>query len=129
MKLSDNFDSREFECPCMACSDKRALGVELPVPVNELITRLQTARELLGAPISINSGVRCKAHNADPKVGGLDTSSHLGGFAADIKCETSAHRWLLMDALKKAGFKRIGPKKRFVHTDVDPNKPEEVLWL
>ena len=129
MKLSKNFSSSEFECPCMACSDKRALGNEMVNPVSDLISKLQTARDILGHSIIITSGVRCKAHNNDPDVGGSEFSSHLGGLAADIKCEHSRQRWDLVDALKEAGFTRIGPKKTFVHCDVDPNKPTDVLWL
>lgn len=43
---------------------------------------LDPAREILGVPVLVNSGIRCPALNA--AVGGSATSSHLDGLAADI---------------------------------------------
>ena len=43
---------------------------------------LDPLRELLGKPINVSSGYRCKALNA--KVGGSKTSQHMKGQAADI---------------------------------------------
>ena len=41
-------------------------------------------RDRIGKPISINSGLRCKTHNAN--VGGVSNSQHLYGTAADLGC-------------------------------------------
>lgn len=55
----------------------------------ELINNvLDPAREELGAPITVNSGYRCKAVNA--AVGGASTSQHLKGEAADLDCSDNA---------------------------------------
>lgn len=43
---------------------------------------LDPLRELLGKPINVSSGYRCKALNS--KVGGSKTSQHMKGQAADI---------------------------------------------
>ena len=43
---------------------------------------LDPLRELLGKPIYVSSGYRCKALNS--KVGGSKTSQHMSGQAADI---------------------------------------------
>lgn len=43
---------------------------------------LDPLRELLGKPINISSGYRCRALNS--KVGGSKTSQHMKGQAADI---------------------------------------------
>lgn len=43
---------------------------------------LDPLRELWGSPITVNSGYRCEELNN--AVGGVSTSHHLGGFAADI---------------------------------------------
>jgi uncharacterized protein YcbK (DUF882 family) len=39
-------------------------------------------RKRIGKPIVVNSGVRCKQHNAN--VGGLSNSQHVYGTAADL---------------------------------------------
>jgi len=87
------------------------------------------AHELLPAHsvIIITSGYRCEAHNKE--VGGKGTSSHLKGLAADIKCDDSGFRFPLVGALLKAGFKRIGMGKDFIHIDLDPDKPKNMIWV
>jgi len=93
---------------------------------------LQVARDSLGKPITITSGVRCVEHNADPKVGGSATSSHLAGngTAADVAWSDSAYLYELIAALICAGFRRIGInyEKHFVHVDVDLAKPSPRLF-
>jgi uncharacterized protein YcbK (DUF882 family) len=87
---------------------------------------LDSAREIYGKPMVINSGFRTEEHNA--KVGGTANSSHLKGLAADIKCTTSADRYDLLDSLMKAGFNRIGVGKTFIHVDIDENKTPFLIW-
>ena len=41
-------------------------------------------RNRIVKPIQINSGLRCKTHNAN--VGGVSNSQHLYGNAADLGC-------------------------------------------
>lgn len=47
---------------------------------------LEPARALLGSPIYVNSGYRCKALNT--AVGGAERSYHLAGRAADLTTGT-----------------------------------------
>jgi hypothetical protein len=47
---------------------------------------LQPLRDKVGRPLKINSGYRCPELNA--KVGGVGTSQHCKGEAADIWCAT-----------------------------------------
>jgi len=125
MKLSENFFDWEFWCPCPSC----AKGVPEAVRVEPdafMVVRLQMVRNDLGESVTINSGVRCYAHNV--AVGGSVNSSHLGGYAVDIKCTDDDHRWRLLMALVTNGFKRIGIRKDFVHADVDPDKNKKRLW-
>jgi len=91
-----------------------------------LLEMLDTAREIYGKPIKINSGFRTEEHNI--KVGGTQNSSHLKGLAADLACTTSADRWDLLDSLLKAGFNRIGIAKTFIHVDIDEDKPPFLIW-
>ncbi|ENN8876040.1 D-Ala-D-Ala carboxypeptidase family metallohydrolase, partial [Campylobacter jejuni] len=74
MKNNPYFKESEFKCKCGKC--------ELPqnVPSDELIDILCKIREHYNAPIIINSGYRCKEHNAN--VGGAPKSQHTIGSAA-----------------------------------------------
>lgn len=45
---------------------------------------LQPLREAWGGPLFINSGYRCPELNRE--VGGVNTSQHLYGAAADVRC-------------------------------------------
>jgi len=114
--LSNNFSSAEFAFP--ACG---ATSVS-----EDLVRKLQAARDDLEGPIYISSGFRCKEHNL--KVGGVEESSHTKGAAVDIKVATSRDRWLLLWVLLQK-FDRIGIGKDFIHVDVDEDKVNEVVWL
>lgn len=50
--------------------------------LKELAYWLDDVREYFGSPIRVNSAFRSKAVNA--RLGGVTTSAHLDGFAADI---------------------------------------------
>lgn len=73
-QLSKNFTSNEFQCKCGRCS---SVLID-----DKLVEFLQNIREHFNAPIIINSGYRCPAHNA--AVGGASGSKHRYGEAADI---------------------------------------------
>ena len=85
------------------------------------------ARGYAGISFNVNSGFRTKKHNK--KVGGKANSAHTKGYAADFKCTNSANRLKMLTALIKAGCKRIGIAKTFIHADFDPKLPQEVIWL
>ena len=90
------------------------------------LQKLDNAREIAGIPFKINSGYRSKEHNQ--KVGGKPKSSHLVGKAVDIAYSNSRERWIIVTALQKAGFNRLGIAKTFVHTDCDETKAPNVIW-
>ncbi len=98
-------------------------GIE---PDPDLVRMLDAARDIAGVPFEINSGVRSPERNRE--VGGVDTSAHLTGHAADIRCPSSRHRFVMMAALIEAGFRRIGVGETFIHVDTDPGKPQDVIW-
>ncbi len=116
--LSANFKVREFICPCCG-----AEGIK-----DNLVFHLQMAHDLLPTHrvMIITSGYRCEEHNKE--VGGIEDSAHKKGLAADIKCEDSSYRFLLVNALIKVGFKRIGRYDNFIHCDLDESKPQKVMW-
>lgn len=82
-------------------------------PTPEIRTRLQALIEELldpirtawGAPISINSGYRCPALNQ--AVGGVPTSQHQKGEAADLNAGDPSKNRMLFDKIadmQKAGL-------------------------
>ena len=74
MKLSEHFDSSEFECHCGKCA--------MPAIDSDLLELLEIVRSHFGKPVGITSGYRCEAHNK--AVGGAKNSQHCQGIAADI---------------------------------------------
>jgi uncharacterized protein YcbK (DUF882 family) len=71
-----NFTRDEFACGC-------GCGFDDVDPL--IVTTLQRLRDEVQRPVVVNSGCRCKAHNA--AVNGGKSSQHLKGKAADIKIE------------------------------------------
>ncbi len=114
--LTEHFSRHEFACKC-GCDKEIELG---------LVQRLERARWIRSAPIIITSGVRCLDQNT--KVGGSPRSAHLVGWAADLRCSTSTERYLLLGALIHAGVNRIGIYSKHLHVDLDPRKPENLIW-
>ena len=114
--LSKDFSSSEFKCKCGCGAFARR---------DKLIYKLQKIRTKMGIPITINSGTRCNAHNRE--VGGVDTSSHLDGLAADITCDDN---WKLLRACLLE-FERVGVGHglSYIHVDIDDKKPQKALWF
>lgn len=113
------FKLEEFDSPDLPGSGEEMKGSTLSM--------LDRARAIAKIPFVINSGYRTKAHNE--AVGGKEDSAHPKGYAADIKCLTSRDRQIIVSALLKVGFTRIGIGKNFIHVDSDPSKPQNVIWL
>ena len=70
------FSRKEFACKCGKCG---GFPVE---PDLKMVKVADAIRERLGVPVGVNSGVRCKNHNA--AVGGVSNSQHVYGTAADL---------------------------------------------
>ena len=84
--ITKDFSYREFERSEVADA-KHICNVITSFEVRDSIMALtenvlQPLRDAWGAPLKINSGYRCKALNA--AVGGVPTSQHVKGEAADI---------------------------------------------
>jgi len=118
MKLTKNFNLKEFECKC---------GCDMPLEVYEnlikLTGQLQILRDYLGRPIKINSAYRCPKHNA--KIGGSKTSQHLLGKAADITIQSlkPIEVFTIIEDLIDFGVMLQGglglyEEKGFVHYDI-----------
>lgn len=111
------FKREEFTCKC---------GCEENLIDSELLERLDKARGFAGIKFIVSSGYRCPKHPESIK---KPTSSHIKGLAVDIKCTDSSSRAIILDALGYAGFKRFGIAKSFIHTDIDCEKVNPVIWL
>ena len=110
------FKFEEFRCRCCgglppdARENIRALVEEV----------LDPAREILGGPVTVNSGYRCAKHNRE--VGGVSASQHLRGEAADITAGSPEENKRLAKFIEENGrydqlIRYMGPggKIRFIH--------------
>ena len=119
-----HFNFEEFDCPTLEGSGLPTTdGGKMCI---DFLHKLDEARELAGVPFKITSGYRSPQHNLD--VGGRIGSSHIKGLAVDIACVNSHQRQKILTALIQVGFKRIGIGKSFIHSDLDPDKPN-AIWL
>lgn len=74
------FTRNEFRCKC---GGKYCNGYPSDIDMS-MVKIADEIRNRIGKPIQINSGLRCKTHNAN--VGGVSNSQHLYGNAADLGC-------------------------------------------
>lgn len=117
MKLSKNFKLSEF-----ACKD----GSIVVLVDYELVEKLQQLRDKVNKSVVITSGYRSVAYNK--KCGGIPTSNHLLGKAADIKIS----RMTPLEVAKLAdtfGFLGIGVYPTFTHVDVQGStNGKKIYW-
>lgn len=72
------FSRAEFECQC---GGKYCNGYPAE-PAEETVRMADAIRKRVGVPLTVNSGLRCKQHNAE--VGGVSNSLHTTGQAVDL---------------------------------------------
>lgn len=113
------FQPHEFQCKCGKCS--MTVSVALMLIADE-------GRYRSGVPWVITSGARCLYWNR--KIGSRDTSSHIKGLAIDVKFRNSNDKFRIITALVSMGATRIGINEelKFIHFDIDEDKPQEVLF-
>jgi|TARA_R110002153_G_scaffold181638_2_gene334963 uncharacterized protein YcbK (DUF882 family) len=104
-----HFEKHEFDSPDLPNS---SINMD-----NGFLQMLDDARGIAGIPFNITSGYRTKARNE--LVGGVSNSSHLVGKACDIAVESGNKRYIILNALIQAGFRRLGVAKTFIHADTD----------
>lgn len=116
LKLSKNFKLSELACKGSGCCSKVMWAPEL-------IERLQWIRDKCKKPIVINSGYRCQTHNN--RVGGVASSKHLYGMAADLAVPRGMGLDEFAALAESAGFRGVlkYTGSCFIHVDLRETKP------
>lgn len=115
LKLSENFNSFEFDCKC-----SNPLCVFTLYSL-DMINLLERMRFLNGnRPLVINSAFRCASHNKSE--GGKPNSQHLVGLAVDVRCPAYLDFNDFKKLVYKIPFKFILPYPDeiipFIHVDL-----------
>ena len=108
------FTKKEMQCHCCGANNMS----------DDFMLRLNQARKLAGIPFFITSGYRCKKHNEEV---GSTSTNHTRGKAADIMCNVSKDRYLIVEALLNANMLGIGIGQTFIHCDINRDSP--AVWL
>jgi len=112
MCISPHFKRSEF-----ACRD----GCGFDTVDHATLEILEAVRVGFDAPVIINSGCRCPAHNA--AVGGVPDSQHVLGRAADIRVvghePVDVYSWIN----RRYPDASLGLYSTFVHIDTRTNGP------
>lgn len=126
--ISKNFSFHEFEASDTA-KEYRITNIITDAKVRDNIQALvdnilQPLRDAVGVPLRISSGYRC--HELNAKVGGVPTSQHTEGKAADVWC-TVLDPLALARAVLDEGldFDQMGLYAGFLHISFDPSKEEQ----
>lgn len=125
MQITKNFKLSEFTHSDTA----EKLGIDntpsefIIENITLLCTKLlQPLRSLYGKPMNINSGYRCEELNE--AVGGVDTSDHRKGLAADVRCQNPKQ---LLTCLLSSGlvFDQAILYPTFLHLSYRPSRNRE----
>lgn len=119
MKISENFSLSEFlRSDSFPNIDNQPLPEEKSNIIALVVNVLQPLRELCNQPLRINSGYRSPALNR--AVGGVASSQHCKGQAADVACKNPK---LLLDLMRTNGieFDQCGIYRNFVHISYRKN--------
>lgn len=132
MKLSQHFELAEFTRSDTA----RRLKIdnvpnlqEIENLTNLCIHVLEPARQKTNAQIYITSGFRSLALNR--AVGGVPSSQHCKGLAADLRVYTQFYTDNLVSALKETDFDQLILEKsgarKWIHVSWSPNPRHQII--
>jgi uncharacterized protein YcbK (DUF882 family) len=111
-KITENFTTNEMKCPCCGKCDMDS----------SYMADLQEIRTICGFGFRVNSGYRCKSHNA--RVSKKSRNDHTRGRAADIHMTNRYKRSTLLKYLLGSGyFCDIAIAKTFIHIGRGKSKP------
>lgn len=112
------FTEREFNYCTPSCSMKDM--------DNHFLELLDSIRERAGIPFHITCAYRSKEW--DKSKGRSGNSAHTKGKAVDVKYNSSADAFKIIQAAILLGIKRIGIGKNYIHLDNDDSLPQGVIW-
>jgi uncharacterized protein YcbK (DUF882 family) len=120
MKLTKNFSRSEFDS-----KDGSTMPQDVLVNIQKLANQLQTLRDAIGKPITINSGYRSPSHNK--RIGGVSNSQHVLGKASDIAVNGMSPKEVAKEIEKLISScdmlqGGIGIYPTFVHYDIRKTK-------
>lgn len=117
-----HFEPKEFDCPGIPGSGRLEM-----YPTHVL--RLDKIRAGYRKPMIVSKGGGYRTPKYNRAIKGAKNSAHMRGKGSDIKCRNSKDRERLVELAIKAGIRRIGVAKTFVHLDSDESLPRPRLWL
>lgn len=81
---------------------------------------MEMVRKLLGEPIRVNSGYRCKTLNT--AIGGAKSSAHMDGLAVDFTCSNYGQPIAIVKALETGAvpFDKVIHEGTWVHISFAP---------
>ena len=132
MRLSPHFDLSEFT----RSNTARLMKIdnvpnlqEIENLTNLCIHVLEPARQKTNAQIYITSGFRSLALNR--AVGGVPSSQHCKGLAADLRIYTQFYNNNLVNALKETDFDQLIFEKsgvrKWIHVSWSPNPRHQII--
>jgi zinc D-Ala-D-Ala carboxypeptidase len=132
VKLTAHFDLAEFTRSNVAA----AKGIDNTPPPDvsrrlwSVAGHMEMIRALLGRPINIHSGYRCKALN--DAVGGVSNSAHMSGYAVDFTCPEYGSPYKVARDLAgspSVSFDQLICEGTWVHISFDPKMRRELFTL
>ena len=132
MRLSPHFDLSEFtrsDTARLMKIDNVPNLQEIENLTNLCIHVLEPARQKTNAQIYVTPGFRSLALNR--AVGGVPSSQHCKGLAADLRVYTQFYTDNLVSALKETDFDQLifeksGPRK-WIHISWSPNPRHQII--
>lgn len=128
MKITEHFDSSEFNCQCCG---RNNISKELVNKLEQLYQYLADTENGVHS-IVITSGYRCPSYSV--KVGGYSSDAHTKNIAADIICYDKQHRvidpHIIAAIAEYLGFSGIGLMSGATHLDIrDKNNYINNHWF
>lgn len=116
--MAKYFTETEFNYCTPSCSIKDMNS--------HFINLLDNIRERAGIPFILTCAYRSREW--DLKKGRSGNSAHTKGLAVDIKYNSSADAFKIIESAMYFGIKRIGIGRTFIHLDMDDSLPQNVIW-
>jgi len=127
MQLSKNFSLDEL-CVTNSGLPNRPNQEQINCLTDLCIHVLQPLRDLYGKPITVNSGFRSPLVNKS--VGGVPTSEHCTGRAADLDCGSKEENEKLYNIIKTfPAWRQLINEKNFSWVHVSYNKNDNKKQL